>query len=92
MLAVFMPIVRESTFAYKDLWNIHKIRKQPKRPNCVTGQPQVLYDFPPTGGGRYGVAIDPEFAKRIEEGLEPWGKPEPLLLSTPQVCTKLKIL
>jgi hypothetical protein len=56
MLAIFMPIVRESAIAYKDLWNIHKIRKQRNRPNSVVGQPQVLYDFPPTAEGSYGVA------------------------------------
>jgi hypothetical protein len=29
-----------------------------------------LYDFPLTGNGSYEVVIDPEFAKKIEEGLE----------------------
>jgi hypothetical protein len=74
MLAVYMPLVREAAIVYKDLWNIHKIRKQPNRPNAVSGQPQILYDFPPTAEGSYGVAIDPEFAKIIEDGLEEWGK------------------
>lgn len=74
MLVVYMPLVREAAIAYKDLWNIHKIRKQPNRPNAVSGQPQILYDFPPTAEGSYGVAIDPEFTKIIEDGLEEWGK------------------
>jgi hypothetical protein len=33
-----------------------------------------LYDFLLTGNGSYGVVIDLEFAKKIEEGLEKWGK------------------
>jgi hypothetical protein len=33
-----------------------------------------LYDFPLTGNGLYRVVINPEFAKKIEEGLEKWGK------------------
>lgn len=85
MLAVFMPIVRDAAFAYKDLWNIHKIRKQRNRPNGVSGQPQILYDFPPTADGSYGVAIDPEFAQRIEDGLEPWGKPKIAGLPAPPI-------
>jgi hypothetical protein len=39
MLAVYMPIVREAAMGYKDLWNIHRIRRQPNRPNAISGQP-----------------------------------------------------
>jgi hypothetical protein len=46
MLAIYMPIIREAAIAYKDLWNCYKIRKQPNRPNAVTGQPMVLYYYP----------------------------------------------
>ena len=84
MLAIYMPIVREAAMGYKDLWNIHKIRKQPNRPNAVSGQPQLLYDDPPTGEyGSYGVPIDPEFAKTIEDSMEEWGES---LFSSPQLC------
>ena len=74
MLAVYMPIVREASMGYKDLWNIHRIRRQPNRPNPISGQPQVLYDFPPEEVQSYGGPIDPEFALKIEESIEEWGK------------------
>lgn len=73
MLAVYMPIVRHAAFEYKDLWNIHKIRKQPNRPNAVSGQPEYLYDDPQTADGSYGIPIDPEYAKKVLDNLEPWG-------------------
>ena len=90
MLAVYMPLVRSAAIAYKDLWNIHKIRRQPNRPNAISGQPQILYDFPPTADSSYGVAIDPEFAKKIEEGLEEWGKLHRNF--TPHIRTNLKLI
>jgi hypothetical protein len=74
MLAVYMPLVREATFAYKDLWNIHRIRKQPNRPSAVSGQPEILYNYPPGEVQSYGVPVDPEFAKEIESSLGDWGK------------------
>ena len=83
MLAIYMPIIREAAIAYKDLWNIHTIRKQPNRPNAVSGQPEILYDFPPTGEGSYGVQIDPEFVQQIEAGLEEWGM---FKMASPQLC------
>jgi len=74
MLAVYMRIVREATEEYVELWNIHLIRKQNNRPNSVSGQPEVLYEDPPYGVEKYGVPIDPEFAKKIEDSLPAFGK------------------
>jgi hypothetical protein len=74
MQAVYMPIVRQAAYEYMELWNIHKIRKQPNRPNAVVGRPEQLYNDPADGIQSYGVPIDIEFAKNIEESMENWGK------------------
>ena len=42
-LALYMPIVQEEIERYIELWNLHAIRKQPKRPNAVIGKPKVNY-------------------------------------------------
>jgi hypothetical protein len=41
-----MPIVQEEVEKYIELWNLHAIRKQPKRPNVVIGKPKVNYLYP----------------------------------------------
>ena len=73
MLAVYMPLVRQATEEYVELWNIHFIRSQKNRPNSVAGQPEVLYEDPPDGVKSYGVPIDPEFAKTIQDSMPSWG-------------------
>jgi hypothetical protein len=73
MLAVYMPIVRDATHAYVELWNHHRIRKQPNRPNAVSGFPYLLYHYPPSGVGSYEVPISQEYISQLEESLEEWG-------------------
>jgi len=73
MLAVYMPIVRDATHAYVELWNHHRIRKQPNRPNAVSGFPYLLYHYPPSGVGLYEVPISQEYISQLEESLEEWG-------------------
>lgn len=41
-----MPILRREVFSFVKTWNYHKIRRQKNRPNCVPGQPWVLYHHP----------------------------------------------
>ena len=74
MLVIYMPIVREATHAYVQLWNHHRIRKQPNRPNAVTGFPYLLYHYPPPGISSYEVPISQEYISKLEIGLEKWGK------------------
>jgi hypothetical protein len=73
MLAIYMPIVREATIAYKDLWNCHKIRKQPNRPNAVTRQPMVLYHYPDPEIKSYGEPINQDFISELQASLQEWG-------------------
>ena len=73
MLVVYMPIVRDAAHSYVELWNHHRIRKQPNRPNAVTGQPVLLYHYPPSGVNSYEVSIDCNYLKQLEESLEEWG-------------------
>jgi hypothetical protein len=73
MLAIYMPIVREAAIAYKDLWNCHKIRKQPNRPNAVTGQPMVLYHYPDPEVKLYRQPINQDFVSELQASLQAWG-------------------
>ena len=60
-----MPIVREEVYKYVELWNVHSIRKQPNRPNAVTGKPRFNYLYPKDGAIHYGRPIDPEISESI---------------------------
>ena len=73
MLAIYMPIVREAAIAYKDLWNCHKIRKQPNRPNAVIGQPMVLYHYLDPEVKLYGQPINQDFVSELQASLQAWG-------------------
>ena len=73
MLVVYMPIIRDAAHSYVELWNHHQIRKQPNRPNAVTGQPILLYHYPPSGIESYEVPIDQNYMAQVEASLEEWG-------------------
>jgi len=78
-----MPLVRAATFAYKDLWNLHTIRKQPNRPNAVSGQPYQLYHYPKPEVKSYGRPINQEFVSDLYKSFDGWGKFLTALSSTP---------
>jgi hypothetical protein len=69
-----MPILREEVPAFARLWNVHKIRRQPKRPNCVVGQPLVLYHWPKDGVENHGLAPDTELLRELQRDVSNWGK------------------
>jgi hypothetical protein len=73
MLAVYMPLVQEAVHAYVELWNHHNIRKQPNRPNAVTGQLYILYHYPPEGVQLYEVLVDAEYIFQLKQSMEEWG-------------------
>ena len=73
-LAVYMPILREEIHKFARLWNIHTIRRQPNRPNCVSGQPVALYHWPPSGIENYGIKPDPDLHRELEEQVADWGE------------------
>jgi hypothetical protein len=53
-----MLIVRDTVYAYTELWNYYKIQKQLNQPNAVTSQLVILYYYPPSGVESYKVLVD----------------------------------
>lgn len=74
LLVLYMPLVRREIEGYTEVWNCHHIRKQKQRPNAVTGQPKVLYHWPPAGVTQYGRAVDQSLANEILSECKDWGK------------------
>ena len=62
IIAIYMPIVRNAAYKYKDPQNIYKIRKQLKRLSYIARQLYHLYNFPLKGTDSYGDIIDPLYA------------------------------
>lgn len=59
---------------YTKLWNIHKIRTQrTKRPNAVSGQPMMLYNFPEAGIKDYGISPDHETLEELRHEVQAFG-------------------
>jgi hypothetical protein len=73
MLAIYMPLIRDAVHAYVELWNHHNIRKQPNRPNAVTGQPYILYHYPLDGVQSYEVPVNQNWISQLQQGMEEWG-------------------
>jgi hypothetical protein len=69
-----MPILRDEIPAFARLWNVHRIRRQPQRPNCVAGQPLVLYNWPKEGIENHGLVPDQEVLREIQGHISNWGK------------------
>ena len=60
-----MPIVREEVYKYVELWNVHNIWKQLKRPNAITRKPKFNYTYSKNGTIHYKRPIDPEIVDSI---------------------------
>lgn len=74
VLAVYMPILREDIQKFARIWNIHTIRRQPRRPNCVAGQPVMLYHWPSEGVKDHGARPDPDLRSYLQTQVSDWGK------------------
>ena len=72
-LAVYMPIIRQATSAYAQLWNSHKIRAQKDRPSAVVGKPMVLYNWK-DDVERYGEQPSQEIVDGLTADFASWGK------------------
>ena len=72
-LALYMPIVRTEVEKYVELWNLHAIRKQPKRPNAVIGKPKVNYLYPKDGTIHYGRPVITEITDGVNQEFQDWG-------------------
>lgn len=74
LLFIYLPIVRAKFSHFVHLWNNHKIRHQPNRPNLPTGQPHYNYFYPPDGISDYGNKPSRSKLNELKLKLEGYGK------------------
>ena len=73
-LAVYMPILRLNVASYVRTWNMHRIRKQRKRPHVVCGKPYMNYNHPAPGVEKHGIAVRDESLDALWDDVKDWGK------------------
>lgn len=62
-----MPILRARIQSYVSrIWNVHPIRKQPKRPHIVPGKPMMNYYYPTEGIPDCKESFDPSLLQRYD--------------------------
>ena len=71
MKAVYLPIIRELAFQFVRIWNVHRIRKDKRRPHSVSGKPHILFWYPDVED--QGIPIDKDFVDRMIEATDDWG-------------------
>jgi hypothetical protein len=76
-----MPILRNEIYEFVRIWNVHRIRRQPKRPNAVVGQPLMLYKRPMPGDRKCGFVPDQQLLSEIQNDVSEWGKKIILIIS-----------
>lgn len=60
-----MPLVRQEIQNFVRVWNSHRIRKQPHRPESISGKPWMLYHHPQEGIKDYGLPPDEEILQNL---------------------------
>lgn len=65
MLYIYIPIIRQQVFQFANLWNIHTIRRQHRRPNLPHGKPYVLYHHPSPQITDYACEPDPQLLDKL---------------------------
>ena len=69
-----MPIIRTEVEGFARVWNNHTIRKQPKKPNAVVGQPFMLYQHSARHGvDNYGIIPSSAKLAQLRNGVDQWG-------------------
>lgn len=68
-----MPIIQAEVYGFVRLWNVHRIRKQPKRPNCVFGQPSTNYFYPKEGIRNYALKPPSRLFSAMQKDVAEWG-------------------
>lgn len=74
LYAIYVPIVRKETHAFVRLWNSHKIRKQPNRPNVISRQPVKNYLYPDSHVQNLGINPPVELLQIMQKDVEEWGE------------------
>ncbi|KAJ5371208.1 uncharacterized protein N7496_007300 [Penicillium cataractarum] len=87
LLAIYMPILRSRVQSYvSSIWNVHPIRKQPKRPHIVSGKPIMNYYYPTEDTPDCKESFDPSLLQRLQEDVAEWDPTEYLPPSTLDWC------
>jgi hypothetical protein len=58
LLAIYIPLLRTQMQSFVRTWNRHSIRKQPNRPNAISGKPVVLFHHTSEHVTNYGLSVD----------------------------------
>ena len=74
LLALYMPWLRVTIGGFVNMWNSHKIRKQPKRPYAMVGKPYMLHNYPEDDVIDYGVPVDMASLNAVEADIQHYGK------------------
>jgi len=74
LLFVYMPLIRDDIHNFVELWNVHSIRSQPKRPSVKPGKPVVLYFTPPDGTLDYGQLAPVSTVSELRSEVLAWGQ------------------
>ena len=76
-VALYMPWLRTTIGGFVQMWNSHRIRKQPKRPNVKFGKPYMLYHYPDDDIINRGVSVDMASQEAVEAEVENYSKIPP---------------
>jgi len=73
-LAVYIPIIRLNVASYVQTWNMHRIRKQKRRPYVVCGKPFMNYFHPAPGVEKHGIPVGDESLDALWNDVKDWGE------------------
>jgi hypothetical protein len=68
-----MSIIRAEVASFVRTWNVHYIRKQKNRPHVVHGKPYMNYHLPSNGVRNFGLPVDQELLKTLQNDVKDWG-------------------
>jgi hypothetical protein len=71
---IFMPIIRYEINLFKETHNEHRIRRQRKRQNHISGRPNQLATDRPNGR-QYGIPLDLEIHQELSDHITNYGMP-----------------
>ena len=74
LLAIYIPLLCTEMQSFVRTWNVHRIRKQPNRPNAVPGKPYVLYHHPPDHVRNHGLSVNIPLLETLQNDVRDWGK------------------
>lgn len=74
LLAIYIPLLRTQMQSFVRTWNRHSIRKQPNRPNAISGKPFVLFHHSPSHVENYGLSINSDKLGDLQNDVREFGK------------------